>query len=58
MEVYLVWEGYEDVIGVFSTYEKAIAFQNKRMEKYKGTYLSREDRFNIIKEIIDAPQEA
>lgn len=51
-KVYLLWHGYEDVLGVFSTYELAEAYRDAELAKssYKRSW-----NYSIIEEIIDAP---
>lgn len=52
MIVYLLWYGYEDVEGVFSTEEKATEYKSiiLALEKYR-----RADNFSITEYTIDVP---
>jgi hypothetical protein len=54
MQVYLLWNGYEDVMGVFSTQEKAETCRDEYITKRNNIFV-RIDNFNIIEETIDAP---
>ena len=56
MKVFAVFEGYEDLIGVFSAREKAEAYITAYMTKYK-TLHTRRDNFSILEHILDDPTE-
>lgn len=58
MKVYLVWEGYEDVIAVFSNRDEAERFitEHMRIHNNKRMLKRSRDRYSITGHIVDEPE--
>ena len=54
MKVYPVFEGYEDLIGVFSTKQKAEDYVRKHITKYPSIFGGRE-RYSVLEHTLDDP---
>lgn len=58
MKVWVVWTGYEDVGGVFSTREKSEAFIKKHIKDNTGVIFKRSrEEYSNIEMTLDVPKE-